>query len=183
MRSSLRSAERGAASKRCPAERGSASKLRSAERGGAAQLGPAERGFTLIELMVVVTIIGLASAVAVLAMPDPRGRLMDEAARFATRVRAAHDSAIIDARPVSVWVTPTGYGFDQWRGGRWAAMVEKPLRVERWSQGTGATGVVRERVTFDTTGLADKSLTVSLRRDGTSASVAIAADGSVRVAG
>ncbi|WP_294354691.1 GspH/FimT family pseudopilin [uncultured Sphingomonas sp.] len=146
-------------------------------------LRPAERGFTLIELMVVVTIIGLASAVAVLAMPDPRGRLMDEAARFATRVRAAHDSAIIDARPVSVWVTPSGYGFDQWRGGRWTAMVEKPLRVERWSQGTGATGLVRERVTFDTTGLADKSLNVSLRRDGTSASVAIAADGSVRVAG
>ena len=183
MRSYRRPVERGFASTLRMAERGWASTLRSAERGWTSMLRSAERGFTLVELMVVVTIIGLASAVAVLAMPDPRGRLMDEAARFATRVRAAHDSAIIDARPVSVWVTPTGYGFDQWRGGRWAAMVEKPLRVERWSQGTGATGVVRERVTFDTTGLADRSLTVSLRRDGTSASVAIAADGSVRVAG
>ena len=42
-------------------------------------------GFTLIELMIVVTIIGLASAVVVLALPDPRGRLRDEAAQFAAR--------------------------------------------------------------------------------------------------
>ena len=43
----------------------------------------AEGGFTLVELMVVLTVIGLASAAAVLAMPDPRGRLVDEGARFA----------------------------------------------------------------------------------------------------
>lgn len=140
-------------------------------------------GFTLIELMVVVTIIGLASAAAVLAMPDPRGRLMDEAARFATRTRAAHDAAIIEARSTSLWVTPSGYGFDQWRGGRWSPIAEKPLRVERWNEGTAATGLVRERVIFDPTGLADRPLTLSLRRDGTTASVAIAADGSVRVTG
>ena len=54
-----------------------------------------ENGFTLVELMVVVTIIGLASAVAVLVMPDPRGRVLDEATRFALRTRAAHDSAIV----------------------------------------------------------------------------------------
>ncbi|MGJ3629873.1 hypothetical protein AB5I41_29205 [Sphingomonas sp. MMS24-JH45] len=49
--------------------------------------------------MVVIAIIGIASAAVVLAMPDPRGRLMDEAARFATRTRAAHDTAIVDGRP------------------------------------------------------------------------------------
>lgn len=144
---------------------------------------PAERGFTLVELMVVITIIGLASAAAVLAMPDPRGRLMDEAARFGTRTRAAHDAAIIDARPVSVWVTSSGYGFDEWRGGRWLAMGDSAFRAGRWGEGVAATGVVRERITFDTTGLADRALTISLRRDGTVATVAIAADGSVRVAG
>lgn len=140
-------------------------------------------GFTLVELMVVIAVIGLASAAAVLAMPDPRGRLMDEAARFATRTRAAHDAAIIAARPVSVWVTPTGYGFDEWRGGRWQPMADGPFRVGRWGQGVAAVGVARERIVFDTTGLADRPLTVSLRRDGGEASVAIAADGTVRVAG
>ena len=55
----------------------------------------AEGGFTLVELMVVLTVIGLASAAAVLAMPDPRGRLVDEGARFAARVRAAQDSAVM----------------------------------------------------------------------------------------
>ena len=33
----------------------------------------AERGFTLVELMVVVTVIALASAIAVLAIPANRG--------------------------------------------------------------------------------------------------------------
>lgn len=66
-----------------------------------------ERGFTLIELMIVIAIIGLASAVVVLALPDPRGRLTDEAARFAARTRAAHDLAVVGARPISVWVSMT----------------------------------------------------------------------------
>lgn len=140
-------------------------------------------GFTLIELMVVIAVIGIASAAVVLAMPDPRGRLMDEAARFATRTRAAHDAAIVEGRPVSLWVTRDGYGFDQWRAGRWTPVRDKPLTVTRWNDGTRATGLTRERITFDPTGLADRPLTVALVREGTRAEVAIAADGSVRVAG
>ncbi len=89
----------------------------------------AEHGFTLIELMVVMLVIALAATAAVLAMPDLHGRVIDEAARFALRVRAARDGAIVDARLVSVWVTPGGYGFDRWESGRWVAMDEKPLTV------------------------------------------------------
>lgn len=140
-------------------------------------------GFTLVELMVVIVVIGLASAAAVLAMPDPRGRLADESARFATRVRAAHDAAIVEARPVSVWVTPSGYGFDRWQAGGWAAMTDKPLTVTRWGEGTRAANIVRERVTFDTTGLADRPLQLTLSRDGVRSTVAIEANGRVRIAG
>ena len=66
----------------------------------------AEHGFTLVELMVVMTVIALASAVAVLAMPDPRGAMLDEAARFAVRARAAHDLAIVGGATGSACGSP-----------------------------------------------------------------------------
>jgi general secretion pathway protein H len=142
-----------------------------------------ESGFTLVELMVVVTIIGLASAVAVLVMPDPRGRVLDEATRFALRTRAAHDSAIVEARPVSVWITGGGYGFDRRLAEGWAPIAEKPMRVERWTDGTKASigdSSGRLRVTFDPTGLVDRPAEIRLDRGGVAATVHIDADGSVR---
>lgn len=143
----------------------------------------AERGFTLVELMIVITIIGLASAAAVLAMPDPRGRLVDEGARFATRVRAARDAAVISGRPVSVWVTPGGYGFDERRAGQWIAISEKPLRVAQWSDGTQAVLGERGRVTFDATGMADRVLVVPLQRERTRLTVTLGDDTGARVDG
>lgn len=144
------------------------------------------RGFTLIELMIVITIFALASVVVVLVMPDPRGRIRDDAERFAARTRAAHDAAIAGARPVSVWVTPGGYGFDERTAGRWQALGEKPLRVVQWGKGvqavpSGATG--RDRVVFDPTGLADRPLTVELRREGQSVRVTVGINGTVTIRG
>jgi len=145
----------------------------------------AEHGFTLVELMIVVTIIGLASAAVALSLPDPRGRLADEAARFALRARAAHDLAIVEARPVSIWVTGAGYGFDVRRGGVWQAISDKPLQVTKWGAGTqAATGIAgRDRVMFDSTGIADRPFDVRLLRDGEARDVHVGADGTVRVDG
>lgn len=144
----------------------------------------AEHGFTLVELMVVIALIGLATAAVVWALPDPRGRLADEAERFAGRAKAAHDLAIAGSRPVSLWVTATGYGFDERRGGSWVAIGEKPLRVAQWGQGTRAqVGGGRERVTFDPTGLVDHPLAVRLDRDSATTAIMIAGDGAVKVGG
>ena len=133
--------------------------------------------------MVTITVIALMASVTLWAMPSPGGRLADEALRFAARTRAARDQAVIEARPVSLWVTPGGYGFDRRVGGRWSPVADKPLRVERWADGTradpgDATG--RTRVTFDPTGLPDRAADVRLNRGGAKMLVRLGADGSVR---
>lgn len=154
---------------------------------GSKPVPPAQRGFTLIELMIVVTIIALASAAVVLVLPDPRGRLTDEAETFAARVRAAHDMAIIEGRSVSIWVSDAGYGFDRRADGIWQPISEKPLRVTRWGSDIRpaiAGGAGRDRVIFDSTGLANAPMDVALSRGGDSAAhVLIGADGSVRING
>ena len=144
------------------------------------------RGFTLIELMIVIVVIGLASAVVVWSIPDPRGRLRDEATRFAVRARAAQQSAVVDGRAVSVWVSDGGYGFDQRSHGAWASIIEKPFEVTSWGKGTHAivanTGG-RDRVMFDSTGFADRPLDVRLTRDTEAVTVRVGADGGVKVGG
>lgn len=182
-----RSDERGYSLSGRSAEHGYTHGARSAEHGYTLGGRPAEHGYTLVELMVVITIIALASAAVVLALPDPRGRLVDEAERFAARVRAAHDSAIVEGRPVSVWVSRDGYGFDRRSEGTWQPISEKPLRVTRWAtdvQPVIAGNDGRDRVTFDSTGLADAPMSVELRRGGDLAeTVQIGSDGSVRIDG
>ncbi|WP_366930145.1 GspH/FimT family pseudopilin [uncultured Sphingomonas sp.] len=148
--------------------------------------GAGERGFTLVELMIVITVIGLASAVAVLSLPDRRGRVTDEALKFAARVRAAHDVAVVEASPISIWVTRGGYGFDRRADGAWTPMTAKPLRVAQWEDGTQAMisdASGRVRITFDVTGLADRPVELRLTRERASSIVRIGADGTVRVDG
>src|SRR3954453_11465568 len=71
--------------------------------------GDAKGGFTLVELMVVLVIIGLASAAVILTLPERGGSLFAEAERFAARTKAARDNAILDARAASVAIGPDGY--------------------------------------------------------------------------
>jgi general secretion pathway protein H len=132
------------------------------------RIARASRGFTLIELMVVIVIIGLLSGAVVLTMADPRGRITGDVDRFAGRVRAARDSAIIAGKPMALWVSPTAYGFERREQGQWQAVSDGPLASRDWSGGTsaqlGSGGQVR--IVFDSVGRADQQLSFALMRDG-----------------
>ena len=136
-----------------------------------------ENGFTLVELMVVLVIIGLAATAVMLAMPEPGGSLAAEAERFAARAKAARDSAIVEARPVALQVDAGGYVISRRRGGEWLAGPR-----QTWSEGTQAeaSGALPGGTRFDSTGLAEP-MSVALRRRGREIAVDIGADGSVHV--
>lgn len=144
-----------------------------------------DNGFTLIELMVVLTIIGFFSAAVVMAIPDPRGRVIDDADRFAARVAAARDEAVVTATPMGLWVSASGYGFQRRAGGQWTSLDEKPFATANWQAGTralvGKDG--RQQIAFDSTGLPTDPLTVMLAREGERISVSVDMAGKVMVGG
>lgn len=98
-------------------------------------LRPAQSGFTLIELMVVLVIVGIASAAISLGLrPDPLQRLRKDADRLAQAIQAAQAEARADGRPI-LWVSDSqGYRFvranDQ--GGEEPFDSDPQLRPTRW---------------------------------------------------
>ncbi|MCJ8157593.1 GspH/FimT family pseudopilin [Sphingomonas sp. LaA6.9] len=165
------------------AEHGFTPVRRYAEHGFTPVRRYAEHGFTLVELMIVLVIVGLMSAVVILTMPDPRGRLVTEAERFAARVAVARDGAIIDGRETSLIIDPLGYGFEERRRGEWRPLQQRALARTEWPQGTRVTigRDSRKTIIFDTTGLLSEPATVTLRREGEEVAIAIGQDGTVNV--
>lgn len=135
--------------------------------------------------MVVMAIIGFASAAVMLSIPDPRGRVIEDADRFAARLAAARDEAVVTARPMGVWVSPSGYGFQRRSGGQWVPLEEKPFVTASWKAGTRAL-LGREggrQIAFDGTGLPTDPMTVTLAREGERVAVTVDMAGKVAVGG
>lgn len=81
-----------------------------------------ERGFTLVEMLAVIFVIGLASALVVLTMPPPEGPVEKAAERFAMLSQRAADEAIVTGDVVGLRIDERGYEFARYRGGAWIAL-------------------------------------------------------------
>ena len=138
-------------------------------------------GFTLVELLITLAIIGLMSALVVLAIPDPRGTLTSEAERFAASARAAQEKAVMDNRPILVRVDAAGYGFEQRSEGEWRPIAARPFEDRQWTEGTvPELRSESERIAFDSTGFAEPR-TLILARDAERIAVEIGDGGRIHV--
>ena len=141
------------------------------------------RGFTLVELLMVVAIIGLAAGAIVLSVPDPRPSVAEDAERFAARLSRAREESILSNRPVAVEATATGYGFSVFDGAAWSPLVEGPFGPETWTAGTTVQpSDAPVRAVFDPTGVAEP-MTVTLSREHNSSTITIDGAGEVSLDG
>lgn len=90
-----------------------------------------QSGLTLLELLVVVAILALATTVAVFNAPPARSGAKAEAERFAARLVAGIEEAVMSGAPARVRMNPTGYAFERYDGEDWLEAGEGRLRPGR----------------------------------------------------
>ncbi len=141
------------------------------------------RGFSLVELMVALVILSLGATAVVLTLPNAASGLDDEATRFAARAAALRDRAVVEARPMRLWVSASGYGFEMRDGGQWMPLNDRTLRPDDWPAGVTArwNDTAQGRLAFDRLGLPDSDGELVLAVDQSSQIVRIDAGGNVRI--
>ncbi len=148
-------------------------------------IGIPRNGFTLVELMIVIAVMAVMAGAVAMTVGTPGGGPSAGAARFASRVAAARDEAIVSGRPISAWVAASGYGFDRFQDGRWQPLSAAPFQNDNWQPDTvvvfSAGTETRGRIRFDNLGVPDSAASVRLSRDGQTAEVRVAANGDVTV--
>jgi general secretion pathway protein H len=93
----------------------------------------AARGFTLLELLVVVGLIGLLSAVAVLSLEGLGGRRVEqEAERLAALIMLARDEALMSGRDLGLRIDSERIAFVTWRFAADSRAIEwRPVEGDR----------------------------------------------------
>ncbi len=143
---------------------------------------PAPNGFTLVEMLVVIFLLGLASAAVVLMLPSSDSTVRNDAERLAARIAAARDEAVMQARPIAIWTRASGYGFEQRFDGQWRAHPDAAFKDRNFDNGTRILGAAQNRILFDASGLPSSSAIIELTNGEGSSLVSISASGEVAVA-
>jgi general secretion pathway protein H len=90
---------------------------------------PAERGFTLIEILLVVTIIGITLGFVLLRIGDfgASRRALVTAEQFSSYIKLVQQRAILEATAFGIKLTKEGYLTYRFADGVWQPLVAKPI--------------------------------------------------------
>ena len=96
------------------------------------------RGFTLIELMVVIVIAGIARAmVSIEGLPGAQRGLHFEAQRLAQMLWLAREEAQVRGQPLRLVADESGYAFSVLRERQWLPLLDDAdLRARQWEEPT-----------------------------------------------
>lgn len=146
----------------------------------------ADAGFTLVELMAVCAVVGVAATLVVLNAPRPRSDVRLDAERLAALLTRAREEAALTGRPVRATVDQDGFRFSRRESGRWAPLGVRPFQPRIWSEDStvtveGVEGPAGEgAIDFAPTGEAEPA-TVSIFRANGGARVRVDANGRTAV--
>jgi general secretion pathway protein H len=136
-----------------------------------------EDGFSLVEMLIVLVIIGLATSVVMLTGASGSPGLAVEADRFAGRVAAARDAALIHNKAVRIDISSDGYHVLAETRSGWQE-IEAPVF---WQEGTSvshSSGRLPAVLSFDNTGMADAA-SLSFFRGGATETVRVDSTGNI----
>lgn len=110
--------------------------------------GPGEAGLTLVEMLIVLVIIGVAAGAVALSVGavTRAPNVETEARRLATRLQAAADDAMLGDRTMAFTVEKDGYGFATLTNGGLVPRTDEALGFHRLPAGITVTLNVRPPV-------------------------------------
>ncbi len=89
-----------------------------------------QRGISLVEILIVLTIIAMVAGIVVMNMPPGRSDLSDVGDRFAARLDFAAQGAITNGALTGMTFSEDGYAFYLYNRGVWSPLEEKNISGE-----------------------------------------------------